>query len=223
MIADTVHAVMNDIAETALRCGREPGDITLVAVTKTRTVAEIEQAVAAGVVHLGENRVQEAETKIPDINGDVIWHCVGHLQSNKAKKAAALFQWIDSVDSAHLAGKLASEASESGKILDVLVQVNVSGEQSKSGVDPDDAEDLVSYATGLSGLRVRGLMTIGSLDATENVTRREFASMRDLYERLGRGRDFDILSMGMSGDYRIAVEEGSTMVRIGTTLFGDRA
>ena len=102
------------------------------------------------------------------------------------------------------------------------MQVNVSGEQSKSGVDPDGAEDIISYVTGLSGLRVRGLMTIGSLDATENVTRREFARMRGLYERLGRVHGFDVLSMGMSGDYRIAVEEGSTMVRIGTSLFGER-
>jgi len=226
MIARNIKSVTADIADVAASCGRDPGEITLVAVSKTRTAAEVELALEAGILHMGENRVQEAEAKIPDVRGTVVWHMIGHLQSNKAKKAAALFDWIQSVDSRKLAGLLSREAGRLDKTLDVLVQVNISGEGAKSGVDPSGAEALVEYAAECGGLNVRGLMTIGSFGADEDTTRREFAGMRSLFDRLrdmfGGGMPFDTLSMGMSGDYRIAVEEGSTMLRIGTALFGER-
>ncbi|MCD6307660.1 MAG: YggS family pyridoxal phosphate-dependent enzyme [Candidatus Latescibacteria bacterium] len=226
MIARNIKKVEADIADIAASCGRDPAEITIVAVSKTRTAADVDAALESGVIHIGENRVQEAEAKIPDVRGQAAWHMIGHLQSNKAKKAAAIFDWVQSTDSQKLAAHLSAEAMRLGKTLDVLVQVNISGEDTKSGVDPSGAEALVEYAANCDGLNVRGLMTIGSLDASEDTTRREFAEVRLLFDRLrdvfGGAMPFDTLSMGMSGDYRIAVEEGSTMLRIGTALFGGR-
>ncbi len=227
MIDDNVKRVMDEIAAAAVASGREPSDITLVAVTKTRPVPEIEEALRAGALHLGENRVQEAADKVPSVRGNAVWHLVGSLQSNKAARAAELFSWIDSVHSEKVAGILSERATALGKTLDVLVQVNVSGEESKSGVEPDDAKRLLLAAEQLPGLRVRGLMTIGSFDAPPGETRREFRLTRALFDSLCADSEIrsrlDVLSMGMSGDFGIAIEEGSTMVRVGTAIFGERA
>lgn len=226
MIADNVHKIVNDIHDIAVRCGRDPSQITIVAVTKTRTVGEIEQVIEAGIEHLGENRLQEAVSKIPAVKGKPVWHMVGHLQSNKAGKAADLFDWIDSVDSEKIIDVLSSRAQESGKTIRILIQVNISGEYSKSGVEPSAVRRLVSYALNKKGIDVRGLMTIGSFGVSQEVTKVEFARIKELFDSLCEGRDIvpsmDVLSMGMSGDYRIAIEEGSTMVRIGTAIFGAR-
>lgn len=226
MIADNLKRVMDGITEAAIVSERNPSDITLVAVTKTRTVEEIGEALAAGVVHLGENRVQEAALKIPAVRGNPVWHLVGSLQSNKAARAAELFGWIDSVHSEKVAGILSERAEALGKTLDILVQVNISGEESKSGVSPDEAGRIVSAVERLPGIRLRGLMTIGSFGAPPDKTRREFRRMRELFDSLRsvpeRRTPFDTLSMGMSGDFRIAIEEGSTMVRVGTAIFGER-
>ena len=226
MIGDNVKRLMDEIADGAMAAGRAPDDVTLVAVTKTRTVAEIEEALAAGILHLGENRVQEAADKIPVIKSPTIWHLVGNLQSNKAVKAAELFDRIDSVHSEKVAAILSERAAALGKKLDVLVQVNISGEPSKSGVRPEEAKRLVMSVERLPGLFVRGLMTIGSFGVSPDETRREFSRMRRLYHDLRSDSEieskFDTLSMGMSGDFRIAIEEGSTMVRIGTAIFGER-
>jgi pyridoxal phosphate enzyme (YggS family) len=226
MIADSIQRIRDDIVETALAAGRNPAEITLVAVSKTRSVEEIESAMRAGIVQFGENRVQEGGAKIPLIRGDIVWRLIGPLQSNKAKAAAGLFDWIDSVHSRKIAEMLSSHAVQRGKLLRVLVQVNISGEETKSGVEPPETGDLLEYAAALPGLEARGIMTIGSLDATPEKTRHEFHSMRLLFESLRESLrnkvDVDILSMGMSGDYRDAIREGSTMVRIGTAIFGER-
>ena len=227
MIAENVKTVLAEIHDTALRSGRDPSEITLVAVTKIRTADEIEQAIQAGITHLGENRVQEANSKIPSVKSDAVWHLVGHLQSNKVKKAAMLFNWIDSVDSEKIADLLSLQAVESEKTLDVLIQVGISDESSKSGVSPDEPKKLVLYTENKKGLTVRGLMTIGSFGVSKDVTRNEFARMKALFEDLQTDSEvrsrLDVLSMGMSDDYLIAIEEGSTMVRIGTAIFGQRS
>ena len=225
-IADNVQSVLGDIAEAAFRTGRDPSDITLVAVSKTRTVEEIIEACEAGIMHIGENRVQEALSKIPQVPGDAVWHMVGHLQSNKVKPAVALFDWIDSVDSKKLIDSISERAERKEKKINVLIQVNISGENSKSGVQPGEVKEFVVYASNKKRLQVQGLMTIGSLGVARNVTQQEFARMKELYDMLREEPDIgsymNVLSMGMSGDFLLAVEEGSTMVRIGTALFGAR-
>jgi PLP dependent protein len=225
MIGDNVKRVLDALAEAAVRAGRNPSEVTLVAVTKTRTPDEVREAVRAGVIHLGENRVQEAAEKVPLI-GNVVWHLVGPLQSNKAGRAAELFSWIDSVHSEKIACILSERAIALGKTLDILVQVNISGEPTKSGIVPEETEALVSQGERMPGLTVRGLMTIGTFGAAPEAARKEFRRMRELFVRLRGNREahprFDTLSMGMSGDFVMAVEEGSTMVRIGTAIFGER-
>ncbi len=227
MLNDTIQRIRDDIAETAIAAGRDPSEITIVAVTKNRSVEVINEAVMAGLVQFGENRVQEAAEKIPLVKGTVVWRLVGTLQSNKAKTAANLFDWIDSVHSRKIAEALSVHAVKLGKTLRALIQVNISGEDAKSGVEPPGTEELLRYAASLPGIEVRGLMTIGSFQATPEKTRDEFRRMRTLFDQMkrvmGAGAQLDVLSMGMSGDYRIAVQEGSTMVRIGTALFGERS
>lgn len=225
-LTEKIANIREDIANAALRAGRDPSGITLVAVTKTRTVDEIRDAVAAGIGHIGENRIQEAAAKLPQVSGNVVKHMIGHVQSNKGRAAADLFDWVDSVDSKKIADILSRRASETGKTLNVLIQVNISDEAAKSGIDPGSVRELAAYAAGRDGLAVRGLLTISSFGGSAAVRRDEFARMKELFDRLreepGWDAEFDVLSMGMSGDFTIAVEEGSTMVRIGTALFGER-
>lgn len=226
-IAEQVHRIRNEIAEAAVRSGRSPEDVTLVAVSKTRPIEDVAEAIDAGITHLGENRVQEAASKIPEISNDtVIWHLIGHLQSNKAKLAAQLFSWVDSVDSHKIADILNKRALAENKTLKVLIQVNISGEQSKYGITPDKVKELVRYISGCERLAVKGLLTIGSLWVSKAATREEFKRMKGLFESLKDdpeiGGTMNVLSMGMSGDYISAIEEGSTMVRVGTAIFGTR-
>ncbi|MCE5250345.1 YggS family pyridoxal phosphate-dependent enzyme [bacterium] len=225
-IAGNIKRVYEEIGEAASRAGRDPSEVVLLAVTKTRTVREIEEAAAAGIVHFGENRVQEASSKIPDIALPVIWHMIGPLQSNKVKPAAALFEWIDSIHSKKIVDLLSERAAETGRIFKVLIQVNISGESAKSGVPVNEVRDLVACAAEKRNLDVRGLMTLGSFGVTREVTRSEFARMRDLFDSFRADPELaprmEVLSMGMSDDFTIAVEEGSTMVRVGTAIFGKR-
>ena len=226
-ISDNVREVIDDINEAALRVGRDPQEITLVVVSKTRTPEEIENAVEAGIVHFGENRVQEASSKIPRVTGEIVWHMVGHLQSNKAKAAVLLFDWIDSVHSKEIADIISNKAQQEKKTVNVLIQVNISREESKSGIPVGEVKELVSYAAGREGITVRGLMTIGSFGVSEQVTRSEYSRMKELFDSLKEysetGSQMDVLSMGMSDDFKIAIEEGATMVRVGTAIFGKRS
>ena len=225
-IADNVRRVLYDINDAALSVGRDPSEITLVAVSKTRSAEEINEAVKAGILHVGENKVQEASSKIPHVTGKIVWHMVGHLQSNKGKTAVELFDWIDSIHSKKIVDIISNQARQERKTINVLIQANISGEESKSGVQTDEIKDLVLYATGKERLNVCGLMTIGSFGVTPDITRREYSKMKGLFDRLKEDTDvgfrMNVLSMGMSEDFQIAIEEGATMVRVGTAVFGKR-
>lgn len=225
-IAENIQHINNEIEEAASRAGRDPSDITLVAVSKTRTVDEIRAAADNGILHFGENRVQEASSKIPEVTDDVVWHMIGPLQSNKAKPAVEHFDWVDSVHSAKIVDVLSAQAARAGRVIKILVQMNISGEESKSGVHPDKARELIGYAIESDGLDVCGLMAIGSFGVSYDITRAEYARMRELFDSLRDdavlGPCMKVLSMGMSGDFGIAIEEGATMVRVGTAIFGRR-
>ena len=202
-------------------------DVVLIAVTKTQSVAVIREAAAAGLSVVGENRVQEAVEKAAQLTDlPLEWHLIGHLQTNKVKQAVALFSLIHSVDSERLACEIDRCARLAGKVQNVLIQVNVAGEESKSGIAPSKAEDLVLLMDSLPNLRLCGVMTIAPLVEDVELTRPVFREMRILFEQLRqkvlRPEEFRWLSMGMTHDYRIAVSEGANMIRIGTGLFGAR-
>lgn len=213
------------IGAAAARAGRGNEPVTLIAVTKTVPADVVAEAVAAGVVDLGENRVQEAESKIAleGLSG-VRWHLIGHLQSNKVARAVALFHRVHSVDGATLAESLARRAVAAGRRLPVLIEVNVSREATKFGTSPEDLGALAEKVAALEGLELDGLMTVGPVAEVPEDARPGFTRLRELRDELARrlGRPLPHLSMGMSGDFEVAVEEGSTMVRVGTALFGPR-
>lgn len=216
----------------AIEAARERGGrgqtVRLVAVTKGHPLAAVRAAAAAGIACVGENRVQELEEKRSsgDAPPGVEWHLIGHLQRNKVRRALTLFDRIHSIDSLRLARELSAEAERAGAVVRGLIQVNVSGEESKGGFDGERALDRIAEVTGLPGLQCEGLMTMAPLTDDEQVIRATFVRTRELLERAqtqGVGLVGAELSMGMSSDYAIAVEEGSTMVRLGTVLFGERA
>jgi pyridoxal phosphate enzyme (YggS family) len=221
-----LESVRARIRQAAERAGRDPGGVSIVGVTKGHPLATARQAVAAGLVDLGENRVQEALAKMDAWpNAPVRWHLVGHLQRNKARHAVGRFALIHSLDSQRLADALEHEAAARGLVQDVLVQVNVAREPQKTGVAPEQAEALVAHVAGLSHLRLRGLMTMAPLTADAAVHRATFRGLRELRDRITVNRQpstVNELSMGMSQDFEIAVEEGATMLRLGTVLFGER-
>ncbi|MBV9546148.1 MAG: YggS family pyridoxal phosphate-dependent enzyme [Chloroflexi bacterium] len=224
-IAHNLARVREAIDSAAVRAGREPSEITLVAVSKTQPAAAIVAAVAAGARHLGENRVQEAATKVPHVREALggqqppTWHMIGHLQTNKAGAAVELFERIDSVDSLKLAQALSRRATAD---VPVLVEVYVGSDPERPGVRPDQLEDVVGAILEVPRIRIEGLMTIAPLGEPP---RPAFNSVREMGIRLARVYPrvhFGVLSMGMSEDFPIAIEEGSTEVRIGTALFGPR-
>lgn len=212
----------------AHRCGRQPEEITLVAVSKTHGPDLIQEALSGGVRVFGENRVQEILQKFdPPPGPDVELHMIGHLQSNKVKDAVRLCSWIQSVDSEKLLKKISSRAESLGKTMDICIEMNTSGQESKFGLrTTEELFALLETAAGLPGIRLRGLMTIGPLlSEGEAPVRRAFASLRNDFEESARRFQlphWDSLSMGMSNDFEIAVEEGSTMVRVGSAIFGSR-
>jgi hypothetical protein len=223
---DRFDEVRGRIARAAARASRDPDSVVLVGVAKTVPAAVLLEAAAQGLADLGENRVQEAETHVEALGRAAVrWHMVGHLQRNKAGRAAELFDRIHSVDSAALAAMLSRKAEALGRRLPVLIEVNVSGEASKFGVAPDQLDALLEPMAGLPGLALDGLMTVGAPVTRAEEARAGFARLRVLRDRAERtlGRRLPELSMGMSGDYEVAVEEGATLVRVGTALFGERA
>jgi pyridoxal phosphate enzyme (YggS family) len=225
-VGERLEEINERIEQASARAGRAASEVSLVAVTKTVPAEMVQQAVDAGVRLVGENKVQEASGKMAGITGQVAWHMLGHLQTNKVKRAVAIFDAIQSVDSLDLAREIDRRAAEAGKAIDVLVEVNTSGEATKFGVSPQDCVDLVEKMSHLSHISVRGLMTIGALTPRDEVVRGCFSLLRDLRDQirsanLDRVR-MDLLSMGMTSDFEAAIEEGSTMVRIGTAIFGPR-
>lgn len=218
-------AVRARIAAACGRCGRNPSDVALLAVTKTHPAAAAELAARYGLSAVGENRVQEAVEKRAATAAPLSWELIGHLQSNKARAACRTFDRIQSVDSAKLLNLLDREAADAGKVLAVLLQVNAGHDPAKSGVEPGEASALLAAALALRHLRVEGLMTIAPQSEDPDVARRTFAALREIRDRLRAesGNPLAVLSMGMSGDLEAAVEEGSTVVRVGSALFGVRA
>jgi PLP dependent protein len=226
VIAERVAAVRERISRAAERAGRRPEEVTLVAVSKTFPAAAVREAFSAGLRDFGENKVQEAEEKAPalaDLPG-LRWHLVGHLQSNKARKAAVLFDWIHSLDDPALGPRLEKAAAEHHKTLPVLVQVDLAGEATKFGLGEARLFTALEVLRGLKSVRVEGFMILPPYAADPEKSRPYFRRLRDLCDR-ARKRNLILgehLSMGMSHDLEAAVEEGSTMVRVGTALFGER-
>ena len=198
--------------------------IILIAVTKNHGVELMREAIDAGAKNIGENRVQEAAEKFQNLNREVTRHLIGHLQTNKVKQAVKLFDMIESVDSQHLAAALDKAAAQIGKVQDVLIQVNLAREVQKSGVLPEDLDALINFVDDAKNLRLRGLMMIAPNFPGVEQCRPLFRQMRKLFDELKTSRkNFDFLSMGMTHDYEIAVEEGANVVRLGTAIFGERS
>ncbi|MBR5419757.1 MAG: YggS family pyridoxal phosphate-dependent enzyme [Lachnospiraceae bacterium] len=224
-ISEKLDQVQNTINSACLRVGRDPSEVTLIAVSKTKPVELLQEAYDAGVRNFGENRVQELGVKIPSLPEDIRWHMIGHLQTNKVKNIVGKVQLIHSVDSLHLAEAINERASLLGMVQDILLEVNVAGEESKFGTaDLEANAQLVREISELKNLRLCGLMTVAPWveDAEEN--REIFRSLHDFAygELKGCLPERPILSMGMSGDFTVAVEEGATHVRVGTSIFGER-
>jgi pyridoxal phosphate enzyme (YggS family) len=224
-IAGRITAVRERMAAAEARAGRAPGAATLVAVGKTFPAAALQEAVDAGATVLGENRVQEALEKAPEVSG-ATWHLVGHLQRNKARRAVEVFHLLHALDSPRLAGRLAELGAERGEPVRTLVQVNLSREASKAGVFEEDLPGFLDLCAGLDGLSIEGLMTIPAPPERPEDSRGAFARLRRLAEaeraRHRSGMPLDELSMGMTGDFEVAIEEGATLVRVGRALFGER-
>jgi PLP dependent protein len=229
-VASNLAALHDRIARAARRAGRDPGDVALMAVTKTFPAAAIVEAYQAGHRLFGENRVQEFAEKFGGLAElrDAKFHMIGHLQSNKAAKAAEIFHAIDSLDSAKLAQRLDAAAEKLEKTLDMLIEINLGEEEAKSGVAPDltELESIFIGAPAWKHLRIRGLMTVPPFTDDPEGARPYFRQLRDLRDRLAARNfpavTFEVLSMGMSHDFEVAIEEGSTCVRLGTAIFGTR-
>ncbi len=219
--------VKTRIRKSAIDCQRDPQSIRLVAVSKTMSTKRVKEAIDAGVEILGENYIQEAREKIDRLSSyPVSWHFIGHLQTNKAKYAVRLFDLIHSVDSFKLAVELNKQAKKIGKVQDVLIQVNVGQEVSKSGASPKEAFDLVKNIGRLENLCLRGLMTMPPFFNAPQKVRPYFSSLCDLRDRIKAVMPTSVpvneLSMGMTNDFEVAIEEGATLLRIGTAIFGER-
>jgi PLP dependent protein len=224
-IREALADVRRRMDAAARRAGRNPSDVRLMAVTKTFPREAVLEALEAGLGLFGENRVQEAEEKYAEVPGRPELHLIGHLQRNKAKAASGLFSCVQSIDKLETAEALDVRCAERGVGMDVLLELNTSGEESKSGfLDRDCLLRCLDAMRRLGHLRVRGLMTVGPLGGDETRIRESFTRLRMLYEELKAGGvpGLDTLSMGMSGDFEVAIEEGSTLVRVGTALFGSR-
>jgi pyridoxal phosphate enzyme (YggS family) len=225
VLAARVAEVRERIERAKERAGRTDA-VTLVAVTKTHPPEVVRAAIAAGVADVGENRVQEMEEKVAEVGrGAVRWHLIGHLQRNKAAKALPLFDLLHSLDSVRLAEALSAAAAKTGTTVRALAQVNASGEETKGGFEPEELADALGRITVLPGIEVVGLMTMAPFTDDEGVIRRAFRKTRELAEEAARqlpGFRAEHLSMGMSNDYEIAVEEGATLVRVGSSIFGER-
>ncbi len=217
MIGENVRAVLAEL----------PEGVELVAAAKTRTAGEILEAVEAGLRIVGENYLQEAEEVFEVVGNRVQWHMIGHLQRNKVKKAVGIFDMIETVDSIRLAREIDKQSAKADKVMPVLVEINSGEEDQKAGVLPDEAEALVQEISALAAVRVKGLMTMGPFAGDPEEARPYFRKTREIFDRLRDlsvpGVEMKVLSMGMSNSYRVAVEEGANLVRIGTRIFGERS
>lgn len=224
-VKDRYEIVLENIKKACERSGRNPEDITLISVTKTHGAELINEAIDAGAKDIGENKAQELCNKYDDVK-PVRWHFIGHLQTNKVKTIVDKVVMIHSVDSDKLASEIDKRAKSSGVVMDILVEINIGMEDSKSGATEEEARDLIKKIRDeYQNLRVRGLMCVPPITDNPENSRRYFRKLKDIFEsikELSEDENFDTLSMGMSGDYEVAIEEGATVVRVGTAIFGAR-
>lgn len=225
-IRENVAAIEAKIAAAAKRAGRNPEDILLLAVSKTKPVEMIQEAVDCGLTALGENKVQEIMEKFEPMGKGVHWHLIGHLQTNKVKYIIDKVDMIHSVESLRLAQEIDKRAAAAKVIMDILVEVNIAGEESKFGVRPEDTEVFLRELSKFDNIHVRGLMTVAPFVNNPEENRVYFRKMRELLVDMNAKKidniSMDVLSMGMTGDYEVAIEEGATIVRVGTGIFGER-
>ncbi|MFH0991023.1 MAG: YggS family pyridoxal phosphate-dependent enzyme [bacterium] len=227
MVTDNIELVRKAISEVCLRCGRQPGEITLLGVSKTVGIEAIREAAQAGLIDLGENYVQDLVSKRDELADEKIhWHFIGHLQSNKAKYIADFITLVHSVDSLRLGEELSKRAERIHRILSVLIEVHTTGETTKSGVKPDQVVELAKGLSQLPGIHVKGLMTMGPFSDDPEDSRPSFQQLAVLRKKIAaegiENCSMDHLSMGMTHDFSVAIEEGATIVRIGTAIFGER-
>ena len=226
IIRENYEKILSRVREAAARSGREPGEIKVIAVSKTVTADRVKAAFDAGLTDFGENRVQELCDKTDILDIGCNWHLIGHLQTNKVKYIADRVSMIHSLDSLELADEIRKRAQKAGRRMDVLIQVNVAGEESKFGIKPEETLEFVKAVGKMENIKVKGLMTIAPMAENPENIRWVFANLRKLLIDIRKENidniDMDYLSLGMSNDFEVAIEEGSNMVRIGTALFGKR-
>lgn len=225
-IAENIARLRERIYNSVLKIGRKPEEIMLVAVSKTVGVENIKEAIEAGITIFGENYVQEAKGKIAQIGPGITWHMIGHLQTNKVKYVVLFFSMIHSVDSIHLAKEISQRAIKVGKSMDVLIQINIEGEKTKGGIRPEQIAPLLDAISPLKGIQVKGLMTMPPYFSDPEMARPFFKKLRELRDKLLPSLPDSVslshLSMGMSSDFEVAIEEGATIIRIGNYIFGER-
>ena len=226
MIDQNIIEIQNEINDVCAKVGRDPNEVTLIAVSKTKPYTDIEEAMKSGCLDYGENKVQELDQKYDLLPKDINWHMIGHLQRNKVKYLVGKVKMIHSVDSLRLAKQIEKEFAKKDLIADILIEVNMAGEESKFGIKPEETEELIREISKLKHVKVCGLMTIAPYTLEPEDNRVYFKKLKELSVDID-SKNIDnvtmsVLSMGMSGDYRVAIEEGSTMIRVGTKIFGER-
>lgn len=226
-IKSNIDSIRGKIADAAIKSGRDPSEVTLVAAAKVQPVEKIAEAIDAGVTIIGENRVSEAKEQKEKLSGkETGWHMIGHLQRNKVKEALGLFDMVHSLDNMRLAKKIEEEAGNRGGSIEVLLQLNISGEETKGGFNEGDVNEALNQLNDMKYLKVKGLMTMPPFFSDPEEARPFFRRLREIRDEINEAGNYSEalghLSMGMSNDFEVAVEEGATMVRLGTVLFGER-
>ena len=223
MKSENIQKIILDIKENCNLSKRSVEDVTLIGASKSQTIEKIIVAYEEGIKNFGENYLQEAEEKISKLDQDIIWHFIGSIQSRKAKRIAEIFDWVHTVDSFKIAEKLNSSRPKSKGALNACLQLNIDDEESKSGLKIENLEEIIQKIEALENLKIRGLMVIPKPRDSEEEQRKVFRKVKEIYDSLIRqGHNFDTLSMGMTSDYGVAIQEGATMIRIGTGIFGPR-
>ena len=226
MILENIKQVEENIIKSCEKVGRDPKEVTLIAVSKTKPYTAIEEALPSGVLDYGENKVQELTEKYEILPKDIRWHMIGHLQRNKVKYLVGKVELIHSVDSLRLANQIETEFAKKNEIANILIEVNMANEESKFGITSETTEQLVREISKLEHVRIKGLMTIAPYTDNPETNREYFRNMKklsvDITEKNIDNVSMNVLSMGMTGDYQVAIEEGATMIRVGTGIFGER-
>ena len=223
MKSENIQKIILDIKENCNLSKRSVEDVILIGASKSQTIEKIIAAYEEGIKNFGENYLQEAEEKISKLDQDIIWHFIGSIQSRKAKRIAEIFDWVHTVDSFKVAEKLNSSRPKSKGALNACLQLNIDDEESKSGLKIENLEEIIQKIEALENLKIRGLMVIPKPRDSEEEQRKVFRKVKEIYDSLiGKGHKFDTLSMGMTSDYGVAIQEGATMIRIGTGIFGPR-